>query len=294
MAVTKGAFGGPPAGNGGGHAVAADDAVTIIQAILQIRRVHSPSNRRSSCRKTMLGDEDENAFRCSPTGLVIRRGSTDRTACYPATGSRCGRLSVRWTKERGDRSFKDLEVVESVGSIRICQGEADTDQAARERHLVVERTVIHVRQNRSKPTYAVGTSPVAPVVGWPIVETFPQFSGNCLCWDSYEQVARAIWRRLFAHFARRPLSIADMTAGIVRPSRMPMIEITTSNSTSVNPFLALQFAIALHERCLLVRNVRRCPTAPRMPSPVSILHFIAIGKLFQKGIPGLQPEVKRD
>ena len=41
---------------------------------------------------------------------------------------------------------------------------------------------------------------------------------------------------LFEHDdAPRRLSIADMTAGNNRPIRMPMIAITTSNSTSVNP-----------------------------------------------------------
>src|SRR4051794_11338674 len=40
---------------------------------------------------------------------------------------------------------------------------------------------------------------------------------------------------LFEHCARRPDSRADCTAGSNRPTRTPMIEMTTSSSIKVNP-----------------------------------------------------------
>src|SRR6056297_1871860 len=47
-------------------------------------------------------------------------------------------------------------------------------------------------------------------------------------------MAMPIWRRLFWQDIRRAASRADWTAGSNKPTRMPMIAMTTSNSTKVN------------------------------------------------------------
>src|SRR5512135_495861 len=47
--------------------------------------------------------------------------------------------------------------------------------------------------------------------------------------------ARPSWRMLFWHWVRRPASRAALTAGRSRPTRMPMMLITTSSSISVKP-----------------------------------------------------------
>ena len=53
--------------------------------------------------------------------------------------------------------------------------------------------------------------------------------------------AKPICLRLFMQEARRPDSRAALMAGNNRATRMPMMAITTSNSTSVNPTLRCLF-----------------------------------------------------
>jgi len=53
--------------------------------------------------------------------------------------------------------------------------------------------------------------------------------------DSYESMATPSCLKLFAQLLRRALSRAACTAGSKRPTSVPMIAITTSSSTSVNP-----------------------------------------------------------
>jgi len=47
--------------------------------------------------------------------------------------------------------------------------------------------------------------------------------------------ARPSWRMLLEHCVRRPASRAALTAGRRRPTRIPMMLITTNSSISVKP-----------------------------------------------------------
>ena len=60
---------------------------------------------------------------------------------------------------------------------------------------------------------------------------------------------------LFAHCSRRPASRADCTAGNKSPVRVPMMAMTTSNSTRVNALRRGKLRI----RHLLSRKVRKGP-----------------------------------
>jgi hypothetical protein len=48
---------------------------------------------------------------------------------------------------------------------------------------------------------------------------------------------------LLMQFARRAASLADCTAGKRRPTRTPIIAITTSSSTSVKPFFFIMTSL---------------------------------------------------
>ena len=150
-------------------------------------------------------------------------------------------LRIRRAKVGRDRRLSGpCSVVVAVVTAVISQG-------LTEHHLLEERAIVDVRQQRGHPTDTDRRQTAA--AGWECrsgsqcrhwpLGTCPQFNGYCLSCVSYWLAARTIWRMLFAHEVRRAFSIADMIAGIVRPIRMPMIVITTSNSTSVNPAVAV-------------------------------------------------------
>ena len=63
---------------------------------------------------------------------------------------------------------------------------------------------------------------------WPV-------RGKCLLPSWNMCIARANCLRLLAHWVRLAASRACWTAGNVKPTKMPMMAMTTSNSTSVNP-----------------------------------------------------------
>ncbi len=110
--------------------------------------------------------------------------------------------------------------------------------------LLKKVIVLEVGQNRQHPTLAMHVRASATLLasvqvsnncGPPMVKEAMQPAGKTCCSLRWFSSASAICLSLLMHADRRPDSRAALMAGSSRPIKMPMMAMTTNNSTSVNP-----------------------------------------------------------